>query len=76
MQQKFMNKATAGKKDINNEIFMNYFNYQHTLFLVKDLISAKQDKNQKIVSNVNDGLIDFTNDIDRKEIPENQVLKK
>ena len=71
-----MNKVTADKKDIHNEIFINYFNYQGTLFLVKDLISAKQDKNQKIVSNVNDGLIDLRNDIDRKEIPENQVPQK
>ena len=71
-----MNKVTADKKDINNEIFINYFNYQGTLFLVKDLISAKQDKNQKIVSNVNDGLIDLRNDIDRKEIPESQVPQK
>ena len=71
-----MNKVTADKKDINNEIFINYFNHQGTLFLVKDLISAKQDKNQKIVSNVNDGLIDLRNDIDRKEIPENQVPQK
>ena len=71
-----MNKVTADKKDINNEIFINYFNYQGTLFLAKDLISAKQDKNQKIVSNVNDGLIDLRNDIDRKEIPENQVPQK
>ena len=73
-----MNKVTADKKDINNQIFINYFNYQHTLFLVNDLISAKQDKNQKIVSNINDlsMLIDLRNDIDRKEIPENQVPKK
>ena len=45
---------------------MNYFHYQNPLFLVKDLISAKQDKNEKIVNNINDGLIDLRKDINRK----------
>ena len=39
-----MNTIIADEKDINNEILINHFNYQNPLFLVKDLISAKQDK--------------------------------
>ena len=31
-------------------------------FLIKDLISGKQDKNEKLVDNINDGLIDLRND--------------
>ena len=54
-----MNKIIAYEEDINNEIFINYFNYQNPLRLVKDLISTKQDKNEKIVSNNNDRLIDL-----------------
>ena len=46
------------------------------MFLVKDLISAKQDKNEKLVNNINDGLIDLWNVINRKEITENENLKK
>ena len=44
LEQGFMNTIIADEKDINNEILINYFNYQNPLFLVKDLISAKQDK--------------------------------
>ena len=71
-----MNKIIAVEKDINDKIFVNYFNYQNPLFLVKNLISAKEDKNEKIVSNINDGLIDLRNDIYRKKIAENGNLKK
>ena len=35
-----MNEIIADEKDINNDIFLNYFNYQDQLFLVKDLIIA------------------------------------
>ena len=55
---------------------MYYFDYQNPLFLVKYLISAKQDKNEKLVNNINNGLIDSRNDINRKEIPENGNPKK
>ena len=71
-----MNKIIAYEEDINNEIFINYFNYQNPLRLVKDLISTKQDKNEKIVSNNNDRLIDLRNGINRKIISENEKTKK
>ena len=45
------------------------------MFLVKDLISAKRDENEKIVSIVNDWLIDINNNINSKEIPENENPK-
>ena len=45
------------------------------MFLVNDLIGAKRDENEKIVSIVNDWLIDINNNINRKEIPENENLK-
>ena len=35
-----MNEIIADEKDVNNDIFLNYFNYQDQLFLVKDLIIA------------------------------------
>ena len=55
LQQEFMNEIIADKKDINNGILLNYFKYQNPLFLVKDLISAKQNKNEKLVNNINNG---------------------
>ena len=42
------------------------------MFLAKDLIRATQAKNEQLVNNVNDGLIDLRNTIIRKEIPENE----
>ena len=61
-----MSEIIAGKKDINNKIFLNYFRYQNPLFLVRELISAEQDKNEKLVNNINDGLIDLRNSVNRK----------
>ena len=71
-----MSEIIAGKKDINNKIFLNYFKYQNPLFLVKDLISTEQDRNEKLVNNINDGLIDLRNSVNRKEIPENKNPEK
>ena len=71
-----MNEIIADKKGINVELFFNYFKYQNTLFLVKYLISAKQDMYEKLVNNINDVLIVLRNDINRKEIPENENLNK
>ena len=70
-----MNEIIADEKDINNDIFLNYFNYQDQLFLVKDLIIAQQNKNKKLVNNINDGLTDLTKGFNRKEIPGNEDLK-
>ena len=61
-----MDEIIADEKVINNEIFSNYFKYQNPSFLEKDLISAKQNKNEKLVNNINNGLINLRNDINRK----------
>ena len=71
-----MNEIVADEKDINNEIFLDYFKYQNPSFLVKDLISANQNKHEKLVSNINNRLIDLRNYINRKENPENENPKK
>ena len=44
-QREFMNEIMADEKDTYNKTILNYFKYQNPLFLVKDLICAKQDKN-------------------------------
>ena len=65
----------ASEKDINDQTFWNYFKYHNLLFSVKDLIRAKQDKNEKLVNNINDRFIDWRNVVIRKEIPENENPK-
>ena len=42
------------------------------MLLVKNLIRAKQAKNEEEVNNINDELINLRKTINRKEIPENQ----
>ena len=71
-----MNEIIADKKDVNNEIFFNQFKYQNPLFLLKDSITGKQGKNEKIVININDELIALSNNTNRKEIPANENHKK
>ena len=71
-----MNEIIANEKDINDGIFWDYLKYQNPSFLAKDLIRSMQAKNEKLVNNVNDRLMDLRNDIIRQEIPENQNPKK
>ena len=58
---------------------MKYFQINQSIRIhrfSKHLISAKQNKNEKLVNNINNGLIGLRNDINRKEIPKNENLKK
>ena len=54
-----MNEIIACEKDINREIILNYLKYQNPSLFTKDLIRAQQAKNQQLVNNVNDGLINL-----------------
>ena len=71
-----MNQIIANEKDIIDEIFWNYFKYQNQSFSAKDLNKAMEAKNEQLVNNINDGLIDLRNAINRKEIPENENPNK
>ena len=73
-----MNEIKADEKYISDQIFWNYFKYQNPSFLAKDLIRGKQAKNEQVVNNINDGLIDLllSNAIIKKEIPENENPNK
>ena len=64
-----MNEIIADEKDVNDENFWNYFMYQNPSFLAKYLIRDMQAKNEQLLNNVNDGLIDLGNAIIEKEIP-------
>ena len=65
-----MSEIIDDEKNKYNEIFLHYLKYQNPSVLVKDLISAKQNKNKKLVNNISGRLIDLRNGINRKEIPE------
>ena len=65
-----MNEIIAHEKDVNDEIFWNYFQYQNPSFLARYLIRAMEAKHEQLVNNVNNGLIHLRNAIIRKEIPE------
>ena len=72
-----MNEIISDEKDMSDEIFWNYFKYQNPSFLARDLIRAKQAKNEQLVNNNNnDGLIDLRNTIIKNEIRENENPNK
>ena len=58
---------------------MKYFGInqiiQNPSFLVKGLIRVKQSKNEQLVNNIHDKLIDLRKAIDKKEILENENPK-
>ena len=53
-----MNEIIADEKDLNDKNCSNDLKYQNPLFLMKELISGKQNKNGKLLNNINNGLID------------------
>ena len=63
-----MNETITDDKDINNKTFK----YQNPSFSSKELISAQQNKKEKLVNIINNGLISLRNCINRKEISENK----
>ena len=71
-----MNEIVADEKDTNNEIFLSYFKYRNPSFLVNDLISAKQNKNEKLVNNANKGLIDLRNDMTEKKFLKMKIRRR
>ena len=62
MKETFVNKIINDKKNINNEIFRRYLEYQNPIVFAKYLRKANQAKNELIVHQVTDALIDFKND--------------
>ena len=76
MCEEFQNEIENEEKNINEQIFTEFFNYQYPSFSVKDLYEGNQNKNAKIVKNINESLINLRNSINSKEIPENENLKK
>ena len=53
-------------KNIFEQMFREYFNYQFPSFLVKDLYEDNQNKNDIIVEYLNESLIDLRKSINCK----------
>ena len=64
------------KNNINEQIFNEFFDYQYPSFLAKDLYEDNQNKNDKIVKNINESLINLRNSVNNKEISQNENPKK
>ena len=60
---------------MNDEISWNYFEQQNSLFLEKDVIRATQAKNEQLVNNVDDGLIDLRKAINKIEFLKMKIQK-
>ena len=67
MHKNFTNRIVNDEKNINTEIFNEYFKYQNPSFLIKDIYNANQTRNEQIVNQVNDALIDLRNTVKKKE---------
>ena len=72
MHKNFTNRIVNDEKNINAEIFNEYFKYQNPSILIKDIYNANQTRNEQIVNQVNDALIDLRNTVKKKKIPENE----
>ena len=76
MREKFLNEIKNEEKNINEQIFREYFNYQSPSLLVKDSYEENRNKNDIIVKYLNESLIDLKNSINSKQLPENENPKK
>ena len=74
--EEFINKIENEEKNINEQIFKEYFFDHIPLFLAKELYSNNQTTNDEIVKNINGALIKLKKDINRKNIPGNENLEK
>lgn len=65
------------KKNVNNEIFGEYFNHQNPSALAKNLLKANETKNQaknkQIVNHDKYARIDFRNAINKKIVPKMKI---
>ena len=74
--EKILNETVKEEKNINNQIFKEYYHYQALLFLANDLYEGNQDQNDKIDKYLNKSLTDLGNSVDSKEIAGNKNPNK
>ena len=71
-RQSLLNEIKNEEKDVNNQIFKEYFHYQTPSILKKNLCEAYQIKKEIIVKHLNKSFIDLRNTANSKEIPANE----
>ena len=76
MLEEFLNKIKNEEKNIKQQIFRDYFLDQTPLYLKKVLCDSDEIKNDEIIKNIDNGLIELRNSINNKEIPENENKRK
>ena len=76
MRENFLNKIKNEEKNMNEQIFKEYFGYESPSFLIKDLYESNQNKNDMIVKYLNESLIDLRNNINIKEFLKMKILQK
>ena len=62
----FWKKTIRDGSNLNTEIFGEYFKYQNSKDLLKDLYCAGKNRNKKIVNNVNNALIELRSAVNRR----------
>ena len=67
MHEEFINEIKNDEKNINEQIFKEYFFYHTPLFLPKELYNSNQNINNEIADHINDALIELKKYINRKE---------
>ena len=72
-----INEIKNDEKDINEQIFKEYFYYHTALFLENDLYSSDQTINDEFVKHyISDVLIELEKDINRKKILKMKILNR
>ena len=68
MHEEFLNKIKNKEKNINEQIFRDYFLYQTPSYLTNVLYDSDEIKHYKITTNFNNRLIKLRNSINTKKI--------
>ena len=66
LHEKFVKEIKNDEKNINEQIFKEFLLYHTPLFLAKELYNNNQNTSDEIVKYLNDALIEFKKDINRK----------
>ena len=64
------------RRNMNNQIFKEYFSYQDPSSLTKELYENNQIKIDKILKHINESLIHSRNSAHNKGVPENKNPNK
>ena len=72
----FVNEIVNNEKDINDETFRKYFDYQNPSVLSRDLLKSMEVKNEWRVNEVNDAFIDLRIAAIRKKFLKMKILRK